>query len=319
MDIISLYYFQELAKNLHITNTANKLHISQQTLSNHIKRLEDYYDTQLFYRKPQLRLTYSGEYLLTFAQKVLKEETNLKDIISDIENKEKGMIKFGSSIARGMVSLPEIIPKFNARYPNVEIRYFDSLSLNLESQVESGDLDFAIILKGFTNPNLIENHIFKDQVYLCVPDILLKEYYGDEVEEIKNRSYKGADLKDFTKLPFSMFSNRLGKKILSCFEAIDCEPIVHFTTSFSLLQVPLCTQGLAACFMTQMNLSGALREFGDKVNVFPLYFNNEPMMQDISIIYHKNRYLPHYAKYFLEIFLAYFKDLENTQLAKSVL
>ena len=43
MDTLSLYYFSELAKDLHITRTANRLFISQQTLSNHIMRLEEYY------------------------------------------------------------------------------------------------------------------------------------------------------------------------------------------------------------------------------------------------------------------------------------
>ena len=40
MEIISLYYFSEAAKDLHITETANRQHITQQTLSNHILRLE---------------------------------------------------------------------------------------------------------------------------------------------------------------------------------------------------------------------------------------------------------------------------------------
>ena len=56
MDLISLYYFSELAKDLHMTRTANRLFISQQTLSNHIQRLEDYYGTKLFHRKPALPL-----------------------------------------------------------------------------------------------------------------------------------------------------------------------------------------------------------------------------------------------------------------------
>ena len=41
MDITSLYYFSEVAKDLHITKTAKRLYISQQTLSNHIQRLEE--------------------------------------------------------------------------------------------------------------------------------------------------------------------------------------------------------------------------------------------------------------------------------------
>ena len=54
MDTLSLYYFSELAKDLHITRTANRLFISQQTLSNHIMRLEEYYGVKLLNRKPSL-------------------------------------------------------------------------------------------------------------------------------------------------------------------------------------------------------------------------------------------------------------------------
>ena len=39
MDLVSLYYFQELSKDLNMTRTAQRLYISQQTLSNHIHRL----------------------------------------------------------------------------------------------------------------------------------------------------------------------------------------------------------------------------------------------------------------------------------------
>lgn len=57
MNLLSLYYFVELAKELHVTNTAQKLYISQQNLSQHIQRLEQYYGVPLFHRKPKLALT----------------------------------------------------------------------------------------------------------------------------------------------------------------------------------------------------------------------------------------------------------------------
>ena len=41
MDLVSLYYFQELSKDLNMTRTAQRLYISQQTLSNHIHRLDE--------------------------------------------------------------------------------------------------------------------------------------------------------------------------------------------------------------------------------------------------------------------------------------
>ena len=61
MELVSLYYFSELAKDLHMTRTAERLYISQQTLSNHIARLESYYGTPLLYRKPAMSLTPAGE------------------------------------------------------------------------------------------------------------------------------------------------------------------------------------------------------------------------------------------------------------------
>ena len=91
MEIISLYYFSEVAKDRHITDTANRLHITQQTLSNHILRLEREFGAQLFNRKPVMSLTYAGEFVLAFAETVLKEQTNLSDILSDVARSERGV------------------------------------------------------------------------------------------------------------------------------------------------------------------------------------------------------------------------------------
>ena len=68
MDTVSLIYFSEAAKDLNFTKTAQRLFISQQTLSNHIARLEEAYQVKLFERKPRLMLTSAGETLLSFAR-----------------------------------------------------------------------------------------------------------------------------------------------------------------------------------------------------------------------------------------------------------
>ena len=138
MDLTSLYYFQELSKDLNMTKTAERLYISQQTLSNHIQRLEQYYGTKLFYRKPSLSLTCAGEFVLSFAQVVGKEERNLKDILSDVEHQERGTLRFGASMARGTQFLPIILPAFQRRYPRVEVRFVEGLSANLEKKIANG-------------------------------------------------------------------------------------------------------------------------------------------------------------------------------------
>lgn len=117
MDLISLHYFQELSKDLNMTKTAERLYISQQTLSNHIQRLEQYYNAPLFYRKPSLSLTCAGEFVLGFAQVMEKEERNLKDILSDIERQERGTLRVGASTVRSIQLLPQILPDFHKNIP----------------------------------------------------------------------------------------------------------------------------------------------------------------------------------------------------------
>ena len=202
MDLISLYYFQELSKDLNMTKTAERLYISQQTLSNHIQRLEQYYGTKLFYRKPSLSLTCAGEFVLSFAQVVGKEERNLKDILSDVEHQERGTLRFGASMARGSQFLPIILPAFQRRYPRVEVRFVEGLSANLEKKIANGEVDFAVVLSDRYNADLVEHEFLREEVYLCVPEVLLRQYYTpEEIQGIKERSIQGADLRDIFHRP----------------------------------------------------------------------------------------------------------------------
>ena len=84
MNLLTLYYFVELARELHVTNTAQKLYISQQNLSQHIQRLEQHYGVSLFHRKPKLALTYEGEQLYAVAVKILAEEHEFMNRLADI-------------------------------------------------------------------------------------------------------------------------------------------------------------------------------------------------------------------------------------------
>ena len=119
MDLISLHYFQELSKDLNMTKTAERLYISQQTLSNHIQRLEQYYNAPLFYRKPSLSLTCAGEFVLGFAQVMEKEERNLKDIPPTSSARSVAPCGWGASTVRSIQLLPQILPDFHKNIPGI--------------------------------------------------------------------------------------------------------------------------------------------------------------------------------------------------------
>lgn len=314
MDMISLYYFSELAKDLHMTRTANRLFISQQTLSNHIQRLEEYYGVQLLHRKPSLSLTCAGEFVLAFAEVVNKESTNLQDILSDIEQQERGVLRFGASTMRMSICLPSILPAFSQRYPNVEIRITDNISVNLEPMVQEGELDFAIILSGQENPKLVYHHLMDDQIYLCVADSLLRRYYGEETEDLKKRAAGGAHVKDFQRLPFCLMSNRMGRQIQECFDEAGFAPWPYVTSTYTQISSSICFQRLAACFASQMSLVNQRDRIPPDINIFPLVYRDAPLFQRLSLIRHKERYLSHYSKLFLELLAQYFVDIEQIRM-----
>ena len=318
MDLISLYYFSELAKDLHITRTANRPFISQQTLSNHIQRLEDYYGTKLLHRKPALSLTTAGEFVLGFADVVNKEQVNLKDILSDISQQERGVLRFGASNLRLNMCLPAILPQFSARYPNVDIRITDAVTARLEPLVLDGSLDFAVTLNGEDHPKLVSHQLMDDQVYLCVADSLLKRCYGAAAQALKEHSIHGVDVKDFAKLPFCIFNNRMGRQINQCFDAANIIPRAYITSTYTQVGTTVCFQRLAACFISQMSLVSQQKELPGDINIFPLYYKGQPLTQRLSLIRMKDRYLSHYSKFFLEQLFQYFNDMERIHLERMV-
>ena len=304
MDFESLYYFVEAAKDLHITMTAKRLFMSQQTLSNYIMRLERHYGVKLFHRKPKLELTSAGKEMLKFAEKVYQAENNLKGIYADTIQSDSGEITVGASSPRSNYYLPEVLRKFSEKYPNVTINLIDKTSSELEKFVQNNQVDFAVAIDSdMTKLNVHVKSTHIDPIYFCVSDRLLYKFYGDEMYELKEKSIKGADLKNFSKLPFLMIypQTRLGKKINECFQNAGYAPKIYLNATYTAIMVPLCNAALAGCFTSHMNISRWKTMIKHDVNIFPLLNNGEPVTLTLRVIYNKQHYLNHHCRYFLEV------------------
>ena len=318
MELVSLYYFTELAKELHMTRTAERLYISQQTLSNHIARLESYYGTPLLYRKPALSLTPAGEYVLSSAKAIVNEEANLKAILSDVEKEERGILRFGASTLRMNTSLPHILPRFSERFPKVEIRLTDTISSELTKMVLDGDLDLALTVSRRTDPHLAEDHMMDDQVYLCVADSLLQEYYGADAASLKERSRDGAYLRNFSRLPFCLLENRIGEKIYECFAEAQIKPWAYITSTYTHISASVCFQRLAAAFIPHICLAEQRKEIPDDINIFPLLHNGRPLIQQVNLIRLRERFLPRPHRYFQDLLSGYLRAVEQVHLERTV-
>jgi DNA-binding transcriptional LysR family regulator len=320
MDTTSLYYFKELTKDLNVTHTAKRLYLSQQTLSNHIARLEKWCGTPLFYRKPRLSLTPAGRYLLQFAEHTLQEEQQMKDTISDINEEQQGTIRFGASYARYCTLLPQILPVFSEKYPNVTIDITDDNAAPLITKMLSGDLDIILSPRKDILPTLDSTLLMATTVYLCVADSLLTKYYGEKAQSLKEKSLHGANLVDFAKLPFYIITppNSLGSRVAACFEEANFIPRIYMQVHTLRMSGIIASTRLAATFNTTIPLDTEIQSMPPDINIFPLKSHNEIVRHNVYLTHYKNRYIPRYIEYFRYLIIEYYKQHKDVDLTRIV-
>ena len=103
MNFLNLYYFSIAAEELNFTKAAKRLFISQQSLSNHISRLESEFGVVLFNRTQPVTLTDAGETLYRRSQNLLDEKKQLETAMQDLRDFRKGELTIGISTSRGAV------------------------------------------------------------------------------------------------------------------------------------------------------------------------------------------------------------------------
>ncbi len=316
MELESLGYFKELTRDLNMTQTAKRLFLSQQTLSNHIARLEKWCGTPLFYRKPRLSLTSAGLSLLDFTNRVLNEEEDFRGVLSDIRDESRGLIRFGASFVRYNATLPAILPQFTQKYPQVSFHLTDDASAHLMQQLLAGELDVALTVQSENLPGLINEPMLSNQLYLCVSDRLLQQYYGNQAEMIKLRSRNGAHLSDFAKLPFLIITppNHLGTILANCFEEAGYLPRIYLQMDHLRLSETLASKALCAAFTTTTPLNSSRNQMARDVNIFPLLYKEKPVFHRLYLAYYEKRYHPRYVLYFIQLIKNYFSQIEDTDL-----
>ena len=243
---------------------------------------------------------------------VIKEETNLKDILGDIEQQERGVLRFGASSLRSNACLPTVLPKFSKKYPRIEMRITVANSSRLLPMVLNGELDFAVMLKTDPTPKLIFDDLMKDLTYFCIRDDLLRQYYGDQTEAFKERAIHGLDLLDISpRVPLCLLDNHIGREIQGYLDDSSVCPTVYATSSDVEVSYSICCNGLAGSFLSQMRLARHQGCIPDQVNIFPLSYRGKPIYQYMVLARHRDRYLSHYAKYFLDLLYQLFSETEE--------
>jgi len=318
MNLKSMEYFLEVAKDLNMTTAAQRLYISQQALSLQIQKLEQYYGTALFERQPKLQLTYAGQQLVESATAILRENETLVNLLSDISNNHYGSLRIGISALRAIACFPLILPAFSQRWPNVSLQLTEDATPIMIQMLYDGMLDVLVSpLEGRTESSALSNKIesiflLDEKNYLVCSDVLLNRYFGNRSTQIKQQAMKGTDLREFSEMPFILNkqSMRLRKLADACFHDAGFKPKVYIESNNNDLIISLYSSHLGAFFCRGSRLPQLMTAFPD-CNAFPIKNSGSFLHVPVYLMYRKTRPQPAHAISFMNLLQEAWKKLSD--------
>jgi DNA-binding transcriptional LysR family regulator len=215
MDIHQLKVFASVFKNRSFSRASEELHLTQPTISDHVKTLEEELDCKLFDRLGRTIIpTKEAEALYSHAMEIIEKANVTKDIIGRFKKEPTGELIVGASTIPGTYLMPSLMATFQKKYPAVTFQIFISDSKEIGEKVLKHELLLGVVGTKFSNgdinhipfvedelivvssPFLIKNDTITLKDLIKFPMILREEGSGTRRELEKILESKGVTLED---------------------------------------------------------------------------------------------------------------------------
>ncbi|MBR3396858.1 MAG: LysR family transcriptional regulator [Lachnospiraceae bacterium] len=273
MNFSSMEYFTVLAQERSFTRAAERLHITQQSLSSHIAGMEKELGSQLVVRRVPLELTYAGEAMLRYATGFQKLHNDMQREFCDISQKQKGILRVGAASTRGQMILPKTIALFQESYPNISVELTEGPNGALHQKLLKGTIDLAIADFPENLPDISLTDFYREENVLVIEKRLFDKCFTFGAEECEKRLLAG-DYSALREFPFVLggiddIDGRIGRDVLRRAD-ID-NPIVTATSHNVGILLRLSLSGVGACVCPEKIVRSVLTpEQLDSVWMFPL-------------------------------------------------
>ena len=162
MELRQLKYFVKTAETLNFSEAARLLYVTQSTLSQQIRQLEQELGTALFVRDSHsVRLPDSAAQLLPLAKRTLQDAAAGQDRIKDLQQMLSGSLNIGITYTFAPL-LTETVMEFLKIYPGVKLNIFYKTMEELMDMLEKRELDFVLAFKPSRVYPGVESHVLFD-------------------------------------------------------------------------------------------------------------------------------------------------------------
>jgi len=169
MELRALRAFVTLAQTGSFTVTADKLHVTQPTVSKLLRQLEEKFGHPLFVRSTRkVSLTSAGRLLLVHAEAILAEMQQMEREISDLNEVTQGELHIGI-LPLGPRYFVALISQFKQRYPGVDIRLFEEGTHAIEEKLINGELEVGAMVVPIDRTRFDSCPALDDQLMLLAP------------------------------------------------------------------------------------------------------------------------------------------------------
>lgn len=164
-----LTYFAALAETRHYRRAAERVGISQPSLSQQIVGLEAALGVTLVERGQRgAVLTPQGRMILAQTLRVLEETEHLKALAQDARDGVTGTIRLGSTPTLGPYLLPHVMRRLHAAYPEVKVVIRDAPPAALQDELLTGQQDLILTQLPVPSGDVTAMRLFREPLKLAM-------------------------------------------------------------------------------------------------------------------------------------------------------
>jgi len=171
MEMQQVRYFVALARTLNFTRAAEQCNVSQPALTRAIQQLEHEFGGPLFHReRGNTHLSELGRMMLPYLQTVEESCRAARDQARAVKKLERAVLKIGTMCTIGPQLISDLLVRFQAQHPTVEVRVIDTGAPQMIEMLEKGELEVALVgIPGELPESLHQLPIFEERFVIVLP------------------------------------------------------------------------------------------------------------------------------------------------------
>ena len=170
MDLWQLNIFCKVIELKSFSKAGKAIHLSQPTISSHIKDLETHFDCRLIDRlSKEATPTKAGELLYDYAKRMLALRDETETALAEYNGKIRGRLVIGGSTIPGTYLMPQLIGDFKKKYPDVIISLVIGDTDHIIESILNGSLELGIVGAKAETQKIIQKKLIEDEMRLIVP------------------------------------------------------------------------------------------------------------------------------------------------------